>query len=887
MDDGAAHKWVYEFAEGSRDMRDLLGGKGANVAEMTRVLGPERVPAGFTITTEACVAYMTADRAFPEALEEQVAEALGRLEAHAGKALGDPGDPLLVSVRSGARESMPGMMDTVLNLGMNDASVAGLAEKTGNERFAWDSYRRFVQMYGNVVLGIEGERFEAAIKAVKDDRGVRLDTQLDVEALKELTATFKGFYDFPSDPQEQLAGAIRAVFDSWLGNRAVEYRRINRIPDDWGTAVNVQQMVFGNKGDTSGSGVAFSRDEVTGEPQPSGDFLPNAQGEDVVSGVRTPRDIRELEEWQPEVHEQLFSILRQLEQHYGDMQDTEFTVEEGRLYMLQTRNAKRPAQAAVRFAVDAVAEGLLDKAGALATIEPEKLDALLHPTFDPHASYAVLARGVAASPGAAKGAIVFSADAAVAAAADGRDVVLVRQFTEADDVAGFHAAQGVLTSEGGKASHAALVARGMGVPAVTGAGELEIDVAAGEVRLDGEVVLHEGDLVAIDGTTGCVTTDDVALVDPVMSDQFQTVLGWADELRRLGIRTNADTPEDAAKAREFGAEGIGLCRTEHMFFGEDRHDKMVRVILAGDAEERRAALAELLPLQQADFEGIFAAMDGLPVTIRLLDPPLHEFLPKLHDVEVQLERARIEVSDDVAELERTHERVRALQEVNPMLGTRGVRLGILYPAIYEMQIEAILRALAAARAAGRDVHAEIMVPLVDYRRELALMRELIERLGAAHGLQRGTDYSIGTMIELPRACLRADEIAHEADFYSFGTNDLTQTALGFSRDDIEGRILARYIEMKVFDRSPFETLDGPGVGQLVRMGAWLGRKAKPELSLGVCGEHGGDPDSIDFFHHSGIDYVSCSPYRVPVARVAAAQAAVRDRDPDLASRSTS
>jgi pyruvate, orthophosphate dikinase len=881
---GDAEKWVYEFSEGSRDMRDLLGGKGANVAEMTRVLGPERVPAGFTITTAACVAYMNAEQAFPEGLDEQVATALAALEEHAGKRLGDPGDPLLVSVRSGARESMPGMMDTVLNLGMNDESVAGLAEKTGNERFAWDSYRRFVQMYGNVVVGIPGEKFEDAIKAIKKDRGVREDTELDVDALRELTSTFKGYYDFPSDPQDQLAGAIRAVFDSWLGNRAVEYRRINRIPDDWGTAVNVQQMVFGNKGDTSGSGVAFSRDEVTGAPEPSGDFLPNAQGEDVVSGVRTPRDIRELKEWQPEVHEQLFSILRRLEQHYGDMQDTEFTVEEGKLYMLQTRNAKRPAQAAVRFAVDAAGEGLLDKAQALMTIDAEKLDALLHPTFDPDASYDVLARGVAASPGAAKGAIVFSADDAVAAAADGKDVVLVRPFTEADDVAGFHAARGVLTAEGGKASHAALVARGMGVPAVTGAGELEIDVAAGEVRLDGEVALREGDLVAIDGTTGTVTTEDVELIDPVVSDEFNTVLSWADELRRLDVRTNADTPEDAAKAREFGAQGIGLCRTEHMFFGEDRHEKMVRTILAGDDEERKAALGELLPLQQGDFEGIFAAMDGLPVTIRLLDPPLHEFLPKQHDVEARLERARVEMTDDVPALERTYERVRALQEVNPMLGTRGVRLGILYPAIYAMQVEAIMKALVAARRDGRSVHAEIMVPLVDYRRELTLMRELIEGIGADHALKRGEDYSIGTMIELPRACLQADDIAHEADFYSFGTNDLTQTALGFSRDDIEGRILARYIEMKVFDRSPFETLDGPGVGQLVRMGAWLGRKTKDTLKLGVCGEHGGDPDSIDFFHHSGIDYVSCSPYRVPVARVAAAQAAIRNVDPDREGR---
>ncbi|MBI5106246.1 MAG: pyruvate, phosphate dikinase [Solirubrobacterales bacterium] len=876
-------QWVYDFAEGSREMRDLLGGKGANVAEMTRILGADKVPAGFTITTEACVAYMKGD-GFPDGLDEQVADALKRLEEHAGKKLGDPEDPLLVSVRSGARESMPGMLDTVLNLGLNDRSVEGLARKTENERFAWDSYRRFVQMYGNVVAGVEGEKFEDAIKAAKKERSVKDDTELDAGALRELTATFKGFYDFPQDPQDQLRGAIEAVFDSWTGRRAVEYRRINRIPDEWGTAVNVQQMVFGNKGDTSGSGVAFSRDEVTGEPEPSGDFLPNAQGEDVVSGVRTPRDIRELKDWQPEVHQQLMDILRTLEQHYGDMQDTEFTVEEGRLYMLQTRNAKRPAQAAVRFAVDAVEEGLLDKAAALATIDAEKLDALLHPTFDPDAGYEVLAKGVAASPGAGKGEVVFFAEDAVQAAADGRDVILVRPFTEADDVAGFHAAKGVLTSEGGKASHAALVARGMGVPAVTGAGDLEIDVRACEVRKGGEVVLRGGDLVAIDGTTGCITTDDVPLVDPEVGDQFRTVLAWADELRTLKIRTNADTPEDAAKAREFGAEGIGLCRTEHMFFGEDRHDKMVQVILAEDDDERRRCLDALLPLQQEDFEGLFSAMDGLPVTIRLLDPPLHEFLPKAHDVEQEVERARIERSDDLDELEHTFDRVRALQEVNPMLGTRGVRLGILYPAIYEMQLRAIFAAVRAARERDVDVHVEVMIPLVDYRRELELLRELTERVASEHHLTRGEDYSIGTMIELPRACLRADEIAHEADFFSFGTNDLTQTALGFSRDDIEGRILARYIEMKVFDRSPFETLDGPGVGQLVRMGAWLGRKTKNELKLGVCGEHGGDPDSIDFFHHSGIDYVSCSPFRVPVARVAAAQAAIRDRDPDLEHR---
>ncbi|MGZ6706915.1 MAG: pyruvate, phosphate dikinase [Solirubrobacteraceae bacterium] len=850
-------QWVYRFEDGSREMRDLLGGKGANVAEMTRVLGPERVPAGFTITTQACVAYMR-DDGFPDGLDEQVDAALKALEEQAGKTLGDSEDPLLVSVRSGGRESMPGMMDTVLNLGLNDESVQGLAARTGNERFAWDSYRRFVQMFGNVVLGIEGERFEDEIKRIKADRGVKDDTELDVDALRELTETFKGFYEFPSQPREQLDRAIRAVFDSWNGDRARSYRRINRIPDDWGTAVNVQQMVFGNKGDTSGSGVVFSRDEVTGEPEPSGDFLINAQGEDVVSGVRNTLDISDLKREMPEVHAQLMEILRTLEKHYQDMQDAEFTVEEGRLYMLQTRDAKRPAQAAVRFAVDAVAEGLLDKAGALATIEAERLDALLHPTFDPKAEYEVLARGVAASPGAASGEIVFTAKEAVQAGEDGRDVILVRPFTEADDVAGFHAAKGILTSEGGKASHAALVARGMGVPAVTGA-DLEIDLSAEEVRVNG-TRLGAGDRISIDGTTGCITIDDVPLVEPEVSEQFETVLDWADELRTLRVRTNADTPEDAARAREFGAEGIGLCRTEHMFFGAERQKLMVAAIMASDTEERRERLAELLPHQQEDFEGLFEAMAGLPVTIRLLDPPLHEFLPHPDDLPEGPER----------------DRAASLQEVNPMLGTRGCRLGILYPEIYEMQVEAIVRAAKAVRdRTGDKPHLEVMIPLVDYEREIELLRDYVEQTAQREGLEHPADYTIGTMIELPRACFLADHIAEFADFFSFGTNDLTQTGLGFSRDDIEGKILGRYIDLKVFDSSPFETIDQPGIGQMLRMGAWLGRKAKPDIQLGVCGEHGGDPDSIEFFHHSGIDYVSCSPYRVPIARVAAAQAAIR------------
>jgi pyruvate, orthophosphate dikinase len=841
-----------DFQEGSRELRDLLGGKGANVAEMTRVLGAERVPGGFTITTEACVAYMR-ELAFPDGLDEQIAAALSRLQEHAGRRLGDVEHPLLVSVRSGARESMPGMLDTVLNLGLNDETVLGLAARSGDERFAWDSYRRFVQMYGNVVIGIPGERFEQAIAAAKAERGVSLDTELDAAALRELTLHFKDLYEFPVDPQEQLRGAIRAVFDSWQGERAITYRRINRIPDEWGTAVNVQQMVFGNLGETSGSGVAFSRDEVTGAPEPSGDFLANAQGEDVVSGVRTPRDIAELRDWLPEVHEQLSEILTTLERHYGDMQDTEFTVQEGRLYMLQTRNAKRPAQAAVRFAVDAVAEGLLDRERAIATIDPATLDALLHPTFDPSADFTVLARGVAASPGAAKGEIVLSAPEAVAAAEDGREVILVRSFTEADDVAGFHAARGILTSEGGKASHAALVARGMGRPAVTGASEVEIDLATREVRI-GAVTLQAGAMIAIDGSHGTITTDDVPLIEPEVSEHLQTVLEWCDGLRTLGVRANADTPTDARKALELGAEGIGLCRTEHMFLGE-RQPLMAAVIMASEDEARAEAIDRLRPLQEDDFEEILHTLDGRPVTVRLLDPPLHEFLPAPETLpEGSPERRRVE----------------QLQESNPMLGTRGVRLGLLFPALYEMQV----RALFAAAARVPSSHIEVMVPLVAYERELELMRALVERIADELGV---SDYQLGTMIELPRACLQADRIAEEADFFSFGTNDLTQTALGFSRDDIEGRVLARYIDVKILDRSPFETLDTPGVGQLIRMGAWLGRKTKPGLSLGVCGEHGGDPDSIEFLNSSGIDYVSCSPYRVPIARVAAAQAAIRVR----------
>jgi pyruvate, orthophosphate dikinase len=872
-----ATKWVYDFPEGSREMRELLGGKGANIAEMTRILGRDRVPAGFTITTEACVAYMKAGRTDPEALDAQVDEALARLQEHAGKRLGDPEDPLLVSVRSGARDSMPGMMDTVLNLGLNDRSVEGLAARTGNERFAWDSYRRFVQMFGNVVRGIPGEQFEEAIAQIKRDRGVKLDTELDTAALRELTRTFKGFYDFPDEPREQLRQSIRAVFDSWMGDRAVSYRRINKIPDEWGTAVNVQQMVFGNKGESSCSGVAFSRDEVTGAPEPSGDFLVNAQGEDVVSGVRNASELSELAQVMPESHRELMAILRELESHYKDMQDTEFTVEEGRLYMLQTRNAKRPAQAAVRFACDAVEEGLLSIDEALMTIDAERLDALLHPTFGHKARYEVVARGVAASPGAAKGEIVFTADDAVDAAENGRDVILVRPFTEAEDVAGFHAAKGILTSEGGKASHAALVARGMGRPCVCGAQALEIDLGAETVSVNGHR-LAKGDRIAINGSTGDITLDDVALVAPTVDERFEQVLTWADEVRKLGVRTNADTPEDARRAREFGAAGIGLCRTEHMFMAADRQPKMKRMVMANSVEERRAALAELLPLQQQDFEGLFEAMTGLPVTIRLLDPPLHEFLPNETDLVQEIDRMRMEEpgADALRELEQELEMLQHLHETNPMLGTRGVRLAVIHPEIYEMQAEAIFAAAKAVRErSGEAPHVEVMIPLVDYETELEFAERLVLAVGERYDLVRGTDYTIGTMIELPRACFVADRIAGHADFFSFGTNDLTQTALGFSRDDVEGGFLSTYIDRKLVDRSPFESIDKPGVGWLVRLAAWVGRERKPDLKLGICGEHGGDPESIEFFHMAGLDYVSCSPFRVPIARVAAAQAKIR------------
>jgi pyruvate,orthophosphate dikinase len=882
-------------------MRDLLGGKGAGLAEMTRVLEPGAVPAGFTITTEACIEYLR-DGAEPEGLDAEVDAALARLESAVGRVLGDPANPLLVSVRSGARVSMPGMMDTVLNLGLNEASVEGLAARTGTPRFAWDCYRRLHQMFGAVVRGVPSSLFEAMLAQARRARGLRTDAELSTSELRVLVVRFRELIEevsgdsLPQRPRDQLREAIRAVFESWNNPRAIEYRRLEHIPDDWGTAVTVQQMVFGNTGPDSGSGVAFSRDEITGEPTPRGDILFDAQGEDVVSGVRNTDSLDDLAERLPDAHRDLLDALRRLERHYRDMQDVEFTIEGGRLYLLQTRSAKRPAQAAVRFARDAVDEGLLTESEALRTVPADSLETLLHPAFDPAAEYEVLVRGVPASPGAAKGSIAFSAPEALARAERGEDVILVRPFTEADDVAGFHAARGILTSEGGRASHAALVARAMGRPCVSGAEALEINPDSRRIEVDGRT-LTEGELIAIDGTAGTVTLDDVAFVEPARSEELETVLGWADEVRRLRIRANADTARDAERALQFGAEGIGLCRTEHMFFGEDREHLVRDVFVAAERWRReraevedsddpdegdasadrafRAALEELKGIQRGDFEAILEAMAGHPVTVRLLDPPLHEFL-SVHHHERELE-ATEEGNADPAEIAELRDRLavaRGLTEANPMLGTRGARLGILYPPLFEMQVAALIEAGGAVRRRGGDPMVEIMLPLIAYEGELSELRALVDRVAAQTAEAAGTPvpYLVGTMIELPRACLIADRLAHSSDFFSFGTNDLTQTAIGLSRDDVEGRFLGVYANRGIVDRSPFETIDAPGVGELVRVGAERGLKTNPALKLGVCGEHGGDPTSIEFFDEIGLDYVSCSPTRIPVARLAAAQA---------------
>jgi pyruvate,orthophosphate dikinase len=856
-----ATRFVFDFDQPSEGGRELLGGKGIGLAEMTQLGIP--VPAGFTITTDACRGYMSAGGEFPDGLDEEIDQHMAALEEKTGKQFGDPDDPLLVSVRSGAAVSMPGMMDTILNLGLNDEAAAGLAKATGNPRFANDSYRRLIQMYGGVVDGIDGHRFEDALGRLKEERGAVQDVDLSAEDLAGLIETYKAIYreetgrDFPQDPREQLTRAVRAVFESWDTPRAQVYRRAHHIPDDLGTAVNVVQMVFGNKGESSGTGVAFTRDPSTGEPGVYGEFLADAQGEDVVAGIRTPEPLERMQEGLPEAYEQLLETMRRLEEHYRDMQDIEFTVEDGQLYLLQTRSAKRTAAAALKAAVDMAEEGLISREDAVARIDPGQLDQLLHPRIDPAADFEVAATGLNASPGAASGKVVFDADTA-AEQGENEDVILVRWETTPDDIHGMIAARGILTAHGGMTSHAAVVARGMGTPCVAGCEVLSVDAKRKTADLDGHR-LAEGDVITIDGGTGQVIIGPVDLVPPQINEDFETILGWADALRRLKVRANADTPEDAAKAREFGAQGIGLCRTEHMFMADDRLPVVREMIMARNEEERRAALERLLPHQQSDFEGIFEAMAGLPVTIRLLDPPLHEFLPPL----------------DEAEDERMRERIRALQEANPMLGTRGCRLGLMWPEIYEMQVRAIIRAARAVEERTGDAPlVEIMHPLVGFGEELHRLRAIT--VATAADEEGEVEYLVGTMIELPRACVCADEIAQHADFFSFGTNDLTQTALGFSRDDAEGKFLTRYLDDGVLARNPFETLDQRGVGALMEIAVEKGRSVKPGIKLGICGEHGGEPESVAFCHRLGLDYVSCSPYRVPLARLAAAQAALTE-----------
>jgi pyruvate,orthophosphate dikinase len=854
-------RYVYDFDEPADGGRELLGGKGIGLAEMTQLGVP--VPAGFTITTDACRAYLR-EGGLPAGLEDEVADHIARLEARTGKRFGDTGDPLLVSVRSGAAVSMPGMMDSILNLGLNDGALAGLAGATGNARFARDSYRRLIQMYGEVVDGIDGHRFEQALADLKRKRGVQQDVDLSADDLASLLETFKSIHrqetgdEFPQDPREQLRRAVGAVFESWQNPRAQVYRRTYNIPDDIGTAVNVVQMVFGNKGDRSATGVCFTRDPSTGETGLYGEYLVNAQGEDVVSGVRTPQPIEEMRERLPDAFEQLLETMTRLEQHYRDMQDIEFTVEEDKLYLLQTRSAKRTAAAALKAAVDMTAEGLISRDEAIARIDPGQLDQLLHPMIDPKAEIEVAARGLNASPGAACGAVVLDANTAAERGKAGDSVILVRWETTPDDIHGLIHSKGVLTAHGGMTSHAAVVARGMGKPCVAGCDGLEIDTDARTLRIGGHD-LREGDAITIDGGTGRVIIGAVKLVPPQINEDFETVLVWADDVRRLKVRANADNAEDSAKAREFGAQGIGLCRTEHMFFGDERLPVMQEMILASDEQGRRAALDQLLPFQQSDFEAIFEVMTGLPVTIRLLDPPLHEFLPPLE-----------EATD-----ERMRNRIRLLRESNPMLGTRGCRLGIQWPEIYEMQVRAIARAAKAVHERLGDAPLiEIMHPLVGFREELRRLRELTVSVMLEEAPE--LEYLCGTMIELPRAALRADEIAEVADFFSFGTNDLTQTTLGMSRDDAEGKYLTFYLEEGVIERNPFETLDEDGVGDLMRIGVERGRSVKPDIKLGICGEHGGEPASVEFCHKLGLDYVSCSPYRVPLARLAAAQAALKE-----------
>ncbi len=874
-------KFVYEFEEGNASIKELLGGKGAGLAEMSRLGFP--VPPGFTVTTKACREYMREGK-FPAGLWDEIVNFIKRLEEKTGKKFGDSSNPLLVSVRSGAPISMPGMMDTVLNLGLNDKTMHGLIKQTGNERFAYDAYRRFIQMFADIVMKVERSKFEEALQKMKEEKGVKHDTELDVKDLKKLVKIFKNIVveekgeSFPNDPWKQLESAVRAVFESWNNPRAQVYRKQYRIPDDIGTAVNVQTMVFGNMGNDSATGVCFTRNPSTGEKKVFGEYLVNAQGEDVVAGIRTPQLIDKLKDDIPEAYEQLMGLVEKLEKHYRDVQDVEFTIERGKLYMLQTRTGKRTAQAALKIAVDMVEEGIISREEAVKRIEPEQLDQLLHPHIDPEAAIEVLAKGLPASPGAATGKVVFSADKAEEMGKNGHKVILVRWETTPDDIHGIIPSQGVLTVHGGMTSHAAVVCRGMGKPAVVGCEGVKIDTEKNEFRIDGEVV-KEGDVITIDGSTGNVIKGEVPLIPPVISDEVETLLSWADEYRKLGVRANADTPEDAKRARDFGAEGIGLCRTEHMFGGGARLPIMQRIILAETPEERDEALNELQPLIKDDFAEMFKAMNGYPVTIRLLDPPLHEFLPNLADLRVEVTALKLKGASPgvIEEKEKILRKVRLMHEANPMLGLRGCRLGITFPDIYRMQVRAILEAACEVRKAGFEPGVEIMIPLVSHVKELEKLREMVIKEAKKVMKESGVEmeYKIGTMIELPRAALTAEEIGKVADFFSFGTNDLTQTTFGFSRDDAENKFLPRYLEEKILSENPFQVLDENGVGRLVEMGTKRGREANPQLKVGICGEHGGDPRSIEFCHRAGLTYVSCSPFRVPIARLAAAQSALK------------
>ena len=875
-------KWVYKFEEGNASMRNLLGGKGCNLAEMTGLGMP--IPQGFTVTTEACTEYYNCGKTISKEIEDQIFEALAWLEGVNGKKFGDTEDPLLVSVRSGARASMPGMMDTILNLGLNDVAVEGFAKKTGNPRFAYDSYRRFIQMYSDVVMEVPKSYFEKIIDEMKEAKGVTYDTELTADDLKELAEKFKGVYkeamngeEFPQEPKDQLMGAVKAVFRSWDNPRAIVYRRMNDIPGDWGTAVNVQTMVFGNKGDTSGTGVAFTRNPSTGEKGIFGEYLINAQGEDVVAGVRTPQPITQLEKDLPECYKQFMDLAMKLENHFHDMQDMEFTIEEGKLYFLQTRNGKRTAPAAIKIACDLVDEGQITPEEAVCRIEAKSLDQLLHPTFDADALKAgeVIGSALPASPGAAAGKVIFTAEEAKEAGIGGKGerVILVRLETSPEDIEGMHAAQGILTVRGGMTSHAAVVARGMGTCCVSGCGEIEIDEEKKEFKLGG-YTFHEGDYISLDGTTGKIYKGDIKTNEASVSGDFGRVMGWADEFRTLKVRTNADTPADAKKARELGAEGIGLCRTEHMFFEEDRIAAFREMICSDTVEEREAALEKILPYQQSDFEALYEALEGCPVTIRFLDPPLHEFVPT--------EEADIKKLADAQgkSVETIKAIIEGLKEFNPMMGHRGCRLAVTYPEIAKMQTKAVIRAAINVKKAHPDwdMVPEIMIPLVCEVKELKNVKAVVVETADAEIAAAGSDlkYSVGTMIEIPRAALTADEIATEAEFFCFGTNDLTQMTFGFSRDD-SGKFLDAYYQAKIFESDPFARLDQNGVGKLMDMAVKLGKQTRPDMHLGICGEHGGAPSSVEFFHKLGLDYVSCSPFRVPIARLAAAQAAINNK----------